>query len=335
MGFYRSFARPLLFTLPAETAHHVAASALRLPLPWGVAAGDAPDLPTDLAGITLRSPVGVAAGFDKDATMVRALGRLGFGYVVVGTITREPRAGNPKPRIVRTPADRSITNSMGIPNDGVEAIARRLEGRHAGPGGPVVLASLADEAPDDVAAVHARLSPLVEGFELNVSSPNSPWRHSGRDNQTNLRETLAGLSRTRPLFVKLPPFDAAGRDESMALARIALDAGVDGLTVANTRPVDEPRLAKGSGGLSGSPLTGATPGMVADLAAAFPGVPLNACGGIATSEDARRCLQAGARTVQLYSAFIYDGPGIAARIAAGLAAAEPTGQDGEVRAPRA
>lgn len=326
MGFYRTVARPLLFTLPPETAHTVASSALRLPLPWRAITGGAPpDLPTLLDGISLRNPVGLAAGFDKNAHVVGALAQIGFGYLVVGTVTREPRSGNPKPRISRTPSERSITNAMGIPNHGAAAVAERLE-RHAV--GVPVLASLADEAPEDVLAVCELLTPLVAGFELNVSSPNSPWRHSGRDNAAHLTEVLTALPRTKPLFVKLPPFAEDDADPgTLVLARIAVEAGVSGLTIGNTVPVTDQRLAKGSGGLSGAPLTERTPRMVEALAGEHPGLALNACGGIFTAKDARRCLDAGATTVQLYTSFIYEGPGVVRRIVRGLA--EPRAEAAE------
>src|SRR2546421_156608 len=128
MGLYRRLARPLLFALPPEAAHRVAIDLLRLPLPWnrigGVPAD--PSLGIDLAGIRLRNPVGLAAGFDKSCRVVTSLGEVGFGYVVVGTVTRRPRKGNPKPRILRRPQSLSIVNSMGLPNRGAEYAARRL-----------------------------------------------------------------------------------------------------------------------------------------------------------------------------------------------------------------
>ena len=320
MGFFRSVARPLLFALPPETSHRVASAALALPLPWRAISGavDAPALRTDLSGIPLANPIGLAAGFDKDARMVRGLTRLGFGYIVIGTVSRESRGGNPKPRIVRSPAEGSLTNAMGIPNDGVEAVAARLAGRTV----PTpVFASIADEEPDDVVAVYERLAPLVVACELNVSSPNSPWRHSGRDNAEHLRVVMGALSARRlgPLFVKLPPFRSeAERSEVLELARIAVDGGADGLTCANTWPVAEPRLSTGRGGLSGAPLRGHTPRMIEALRDGFPDLPINASGGIMGPADASACLEAGATTVQVYTGFIYGGPRLLRDLTTGI-----------------
>lgn len=332
MGLYRSVGRPLLFTLPPEASHSLAAGLLKLPLPWSMIGGavDSTELETDLAGIRLRNPVGLAAGFDKNASMVDGMARLGFGYVVVGTISLRPRDGNPKPRIVRTPREGSITNAMGIPNEGVGRVAGHLRARRST---VPVIASLADEDPADVVAVHSRLRGLVQGFELNVSSPNSPWRHSGRNNASHLKEVLAALAdrREEPLFVKLPPFRTEEERASvLELATIAAEADVDGLTCSNTRPVKDARLPNGRGGLSGRPLTGDTPRIVAEIRRATGGfVPINGCGGIFTAADVGACLEAGATTVQVYTSLIYRGPRLVRELTSGLAVASsaPRGED--------
>ena len=327
MGLYRILGRPILFLLPPETAHRAAALALRSPLPWDAIAGTVPRIPAEFAGIRASTPIGLAAGFDKNATMVDGLSRLGFGYIVVGTVSRHPRAGNPKPRIRRVAAQAALVNAMGIPNDGVDAVAARLASRS---GTAPIIASVADEDPDDVATVVERLEPHVAAIELNVSSPNSPWRHSGRDNSAHLREVLEMLSgRGKPLFVKLPPFDPSdGEAASLVLARIAMEAGVEGLTCANTRPVADAAMPHGRGGLSGAPLAGATPGMIAALRSLAPEpMAINACGGIADGHTARRCLDAGADTVQLYTGLIYEGPRVVRGIASELARTASVGED--------
>src|ERR671937_718016 len=206
MGAYRALARPLFFALPPEAAHRLAGGILRLPLPWRSIGGavDHPSLHTELAGISLRNPVGLAAGFDKSCRFLPALGELGFGYLVAGTVTRRPRAGNPRPRIVRRPGPRSMVNSMGLPNRGAAYAAARLRrSRRTAP----VLISLADEELDDVMENHALLEPLADGVELNVSCPNVSWGRD-RDNEEHLRRMLSELGerKTKPLFVKLPPF---------------------------------------------------------------------------------------------------------------------------------
>lgn len=316
MGLYRSVGRPFFFALPPEASHRLAGRLLRSPLPWSSIGGaiDSPALGTNLAGIKLRNPIGMAAGFDKDCRLFGSLGELGFGYIVGGTLTRRPREGNPKPRIVRIEQTRSLVNSMGLPNPGVEVVALRLaKTRKTAP----VLVSLADEDVDDLVFCRDTIQPLVDGIELNVSSPNSPWRHDRADNGGYLTQALAALAPGKgvPIFVKLPP----GGD-APELARIAADGGADGLTCSNTRPVDEPRLAKGSGGLSGPELLDGTLRAVESIGRATP-LPVNACGGVWTAEDARRCLDAGATTVQLYTALIYEGPRLLRSLTSGLAAA--------------
>jgi len=329
MGLYRSVVKPLSFALPPETSHCSALWCLRLPLPWSLIGGavEDPGLETDLAGIRLRNPVGLASGFDKDCRRLAALGKLGFGYLVGGTLTRRPRAGNPRPRLVRLAKQRSAVNSMGLPNAGVEAAAAHLARlRKTAP----VLVSLADEEVADVSSGFELLRPHIDGFELNVSCPNVSWGRD-RDNEAHLRSILAALAsvREKPLFVKLPPFGTdAEREAVLALARIAVEAGASGLTCSNSRPVEEPRLAGGTGGLSGAVLADATPHILSEVRRAVEGVvPINACGGVGGAEDARRCLEAGATTVQLYTALVYEGPRLLREITTGLVSAAPAARD--------
>jgi dihydroorotate dehydrogenase len=320
MGWYRSVARPLFFALDPETAHRVALALLGLPLPWRSIGGAETDLRqgVTLAGIPLRNPIGLAAGFDKSLRHLDALGRLGFGYVVGGTITREPRAGNPRPRIARDRAEGALTNAMGLPNPGVEAAARTLaRARRTAPR----LVSVADEAIPDACAVVERLAPLADGLELNASCPNVSWGRD-RDQEAHLGELLeAFAARTdRPVFVKLPPFATdVEREVVLALARVAQEHGAAGLTCSNTIPVHDDRLSTGGGGRSGRPLGGRTPSIVAEVVAATGGaMPVNACGGVASRDDVLACLEAGATTVQLYTALIYEGPGIVGELTAAL-----------------
>jgi dihydroorotate dehydrogenase len=316
-GWYGTVGRPAFFALPPEGSHRLAIAMLGLPLPWeriGGAPRD-PSLEVDLCGIRLPSPIGLAAGFDKACERLDALGRLGFGFVVGGTVTRRPRRGNRKPRIVRDRRRRAIVNAMGLPNPGAEAAARTLARM---PRTAPRLASVADESPPDAIAAIDLLAPHVDGFELNASSPNAPWRH---DPEHMTRLIGAFRARTdRPVLLKLPPF--SGDDERavvLDLARDAVEAGASGLVCSNTVPVDEPRLAAGRGGLSGGPLTAGTPGIVEAVAAATgPAVPIVACGGIFTPADAFACLDAGAAAVELYTGLIYRGPAIVGDLARGL-----------------
>jgi dihydroorotate dehydrogenase len=246
------------------------------------------------------------------------LGRMGFGYVVGGTITCRPRPGNARPRIARNPAQRGLVNAMGLPNPGAEAVAARLARE---PRTTSRWVSLADEALEDAVAALELVAPHADAIELNASSPNAGWTHRA----AHVGElTSAFVARTdRPVFVKLPPIteDPASREGVLTMASAAADAGAAGLTCGNTIPVEDARMSTGRGGLSGGPLTGRTPDLVAAIRAHVGGdLPVHACGGIFTAEDARACLDAGAVTVQIYTGLIYEGPAIVGRLRRGLAA---------------
>lgn len=330
MGWYAAVGRPLFFLLPPETAHRVAGAMLGLPLPWS-RIGDAVDDPalhTQLCGVALRSPIGLAAGFDKTCARLEALGALGFGYTVGGTITRAPRAGNAEPRIARSPATRSMVNAMGLPNPGAEVAAHHLshlsqhrEGDAARAQAPRFV-SLADEAAPDAFASLELVAPHADGIELNASCPNVSWGRD-RDNESHLRALVSGFrARTiKPVMVKLPPFiTETEREVVLSLARVAQEAGAQAITCSNTRPVADTRLAVGVGGLSGKALWPHTARIVHQVREATGGeVAVNACGGIFTAEDALTCLQAGATTVQVYSGLIFQGPTVASTMARGLA----------------
>jgi dihydroorotate dehydrogenase len=319
MGWYSAVGRRVFFALPPEAAHRVAGALLEFPFPWERIGGRAPADPrlrVSLAGIDLANPIALAAGFDKGCAHLGALGRLGFGYVVGGTVTRAPRVGHPKPRIARDRDAGSLVNAMGMPNPGTDVVARRLL---ASPRTAPRFVSLADEGLDDVLAAAGVLRPFVDGFELNASSPNATWAHEG----AHIAEVIERLvARTgRPVVVKLPRFETdAEEDHALRLAVAARDAGAAALTCSNTRPVADARLAMGRGGLSGRPLAAGTPAIVRSVRAATGGtIPLNASGGIGTVRQALACLEAGATTVQIYTAMLFEGPGIVGTLARGLA----------------
>lgn len=320
--WYAIVGRPAFFAMPPERAHRAAQTLLSLPLPWRRVGGAEvdPALGVTLAGVPLRNPIGLAAGFDKACRHLDALGELGFGYVVGGTITRAPRTGHPSPRIVRYPARRSMTNAMGLPNPGADAAARTLARRARGPAPRFV--SLADEEITDAVEALERLAPHADGIELNASCPNVAWGRD-RDQEAHLSTLVAALvERTdRAVFVKLPPIaTATEREVVTALAAVVQAAGAHGITCGNTRLVGDPRLAVGMGGLSGRALWPGTVETVAIVRDATGGaLPINACGGIFYVDDVMACLDAGARTVQIYTALIYEGPGVVGRLARGLA----------------
>ena len=175
-GWYDVFGRRLFFSMDPERSHRVALATLALPLPWARIGHDVadPGLATSVAGVPLANPIGLASGFDKSCERFRALGRLGFGYVVGGTVTRAPRPGNARPRIARDPSTRALVNAMGLPNPGAAAVAATLAHQAKTTSRWV---SLADEAVEDVAAALDLLAPHVDAFELNASSPNAGWTH--------------------------------------------------------------------------------------------------------------------------------------------------------------
>jgi dihydroorotate dehydrogenase len=318
MSWYRAIGRPLFFSVPPETSHDLAFRLLGVPLPWSAIGGASTDpaLRTTVAGLELRNPVGLAAGFDKACRRLGPLGAIGFGFVVGGTVTSAPRVGNAKPRIARYPERSSMTNAMGLPNPGVEAVAERLARRHRrGPAAELV--SLADEEASAVARNLERLHPFVDGFELNVSCPNVSW---GRDTdvETHLRDMLSAVRHrgSVPLFVKLPPFRSdAERQAVLALASVAIESEADGVVASNTLPVVDRRLSTGRGGLSGRALFSDTLRIVSTLREALGrDVPISASGGILDGRDAVACLEAGATTVEIYSALIFEGPGVVGSI---------------------
>jgi dihydroorotate dehydrogenase len=316
-GWYDAFGRRLFFSLDPERSHRLALGMLGLPLPWsriGSAVGD-PSLATTVAGVPLANPIGLAAGFDKACERFAPLGRLGFGYVVGGTVTLQPRRGNAKPRIARDPSRRAIVNAMGLPNPGAAAVAAALTRQRRTCSRWV---SLADERLDDACAALDLVAPFADAIELNASSPNAGWAH-----RADHVGTVVAAMRERadlPIVVKVPPFvDDEGRDGMLTLVRAARDAGAHAITATNTMPVADARMPTGRGGLSGGPLTAHTPDIVRAIRAETA-LPVNACGGVFTPADARACLDAGAATVQLYTGLIYQGPAIAGRLARGLSA---------------
>jgi len=323
VGLYESVVRPLLFRLDADAAHELARSALGAPLPWHAIASPprpVPVLATNLGGLQLANPIGLAPGFDKSGAMVPALVQLGFGYVTVGSITARPRTGNPKPRLHRYPARESLANCMGIPNPGVEEAARLLR-RPRAPGCPVI-AAVAGANTIEVLAAAAALEPYVDGIEVGLVCNHTPETFEMAELPT-VAGLVAGLARqkTRPAFLKIPPHHTeAERRRSLAIVDLCVDAGLDGISVSGTRQIDEPALSLGRGGIAGRATTEDALRNLGDVADRAAGrLAIKAAGGVFTGEDAWRFLSAGATTVEIYSAFVYRGPRVAGRIVRELA----------------
>lgn len=279
--------------------------------------------PASAGGLALRNPVGLAAGLDKRCAYLGSLAAFGFGYVVGGTVTAQARPGNPKPRVLRLAERDAVINALGFPGDGLEAALRRLERLPRTDARVLVSVAVLDER--EAAECVARLQPFVDGVEINFSSPNTAGLRRFHEPEA-LRGLVGALNavRRKPLFVKIPPYrkdDDEERERVLRMVRVCREEGADAVTAANTIPVEDSRLAMGRGGLSGRPILEHTLAMLPEVRAELgSGVGLNACGGIASADDARRALAAGANTVQLYTALIFQGPGLVEEICAGLRA---------------
>lgn len=324
MGMYKSVVRPLLFRFPPEATHLMAGAALRLPLPWGLGKGrfQDPRLEVSVGSLRFRNPIGIAAGFDKNCRFLGSFEKMGFGYAVGGTVTAEARRGNPKPRIARFPERESLINAMGFPNNGTEAAARALGRTRAE---IPILVSISDADVDEALRSFRILEPVCDGIELNLSCPNVSW---GRD--VHVEDLLVSFLEHRgdsqqPVFVKIPPYRGEKEREAVfALVRLAQEHGATAITATNTLPVDTSSMATGRGGLSGRAITDDTIRIVRDLYQLTDGaMPINACGGIFTAEDAIASIRAGATTIQIYSGLVYEGPRIVRTIAMGIAEALP------------
>jgi dihydroorotate dehydrogenase len=315
--------RPALFRLPADRAHGLARLALRVPAAFRLLGRSArvqdPRLATDLAGIPLRNPVGLAPGLDKDGDLLPSLQHLGFGYVVIGSVTPEARAGNPRPRLVRYPDRLSVANSMGLPNQGVDACVRRLRTRPAQH--TTVLASVAGFSIESILAGVLSIEPLVAAVEVGLICPNTSESERLREVEL-VGELVAELGRQcrKPVFVKLPPHHTPeDHARVMAMVDLCVRAGIDGVSVNGGRPVVEPALAVGRGSLAGRDTFSDALRIVGDIAERAAGrLVIRASGGVFTGEDAARMLRAGATTVEVYTAFIYRGWRIAGLINRGL-----------------
>jgi dihydroorotate dehydrogenase len=325
-------ARPILHGLDAETAHDLTLRALSLLPPRTPPASD-PRLTVDVFGKRFPNPVGLAAGFDKGARVPDAMLGLGFGFVEVGGVVPKPQPGNPKPRVFRLAGDRAVINRFGLNSEGLDAVADRLRARK-GRGGVVGVniganKESADRLADYVSCTRA-LAPFVDFITVNISSPNTPGL---RDLQGEaflddlLARTIAARDETQPgtaILLKIAPDIAL--DALDAMTATALRRGVQALVVSNTtiaRPdsLSETGLAKETGGLSGRPLFAPSTRLLAETFLRVGGqIPLIGVGGIDSAEAAWTKIRAGASLIQLYSALVYEGPGLVEAIKGGLVA---------------
>ena len=332
--------RTVLTRFDPEFAHHLGALVIRVAGVEPVASvlrrftAPAPDQRVHALGLTFESPFGVAAGFDKNVTMGRGLGALGFGHVEVGTVTALPQPGNPKPRLFRLVADRAVVNRMGFNNEGAAVAAARLRRLRRARRRPVVGVNIGksrvvavDDATTDYVRSARLLAPLADYLVVNVSSPNTPGLRGLQAVET-LRPLLTAVKDAAgdtPLLVKIAP-DLAD-DEVQQIARLAVDTELSGLIATNTT-IERAGLrtpaatveAAGAGGLSGAPLKQRSLDVLRLVRAAVPAefVVISA-GGVETADDVRERIDAGATLVQGYTGFLYRGPLWARQINRGLA----------------
>ncbi|HTR28147.1 MAG TPA: quinone-dependent dihydroorotate dehydrogenase [Puia sp.] len=344
--------RSILFMFPAEGVHHFSMQCLWLICGWGPTRRLAewacrPEedkgLERHIFGLDFANPVGLGAGFDKNARYLRELAALGFGYVEIGTVTPVAQEGNPKPRLFRLPQDEGLVNRMGFNNDGVAVIAERLRRWRAVPGRRLIVGGNIgknkttpnEEAWKDYEICFRSLFDMVDYFVVNVSSPNTPGLRELQEKEA-LRRILTRLqavnqalaaekkNRPRPLLLKIAPdLEPKQLDDVLSLA---LEIRLDGLVATNTTvsrqglvtPAE--RLERiGAGGLSGAPLRERSTAVVRHICQKVGGqIPVIASGGIFSGSDAREKIAAGAALVQVWTGFIYEGPFIAGRICKAL-----------------
>lgn len=326
-GMLFDLARPALFAIDPERAHRLTVRALALAGRRGPPAAGA--LAIDVAGLGFPNPLGMAAGFDKDAEVPDQLLGLGFGFAEVGSITPRPQAGNPRPRLFRLVEDRAVINRMGFNNGGAEVARDRLVRRAGRPGIVGINIGANKDSEDRIAdyvAMTRVMAPLASYLAVNISSPNTPGLRALQDEGalTGLLDAVIEARGTAgpPVFLKVAPdLESADID---AIARIALDRKLGALIVSNTtitRPALLSANARENGGLSGAPLRDLAQQRLRNFRKATGGaIPLVGVGGIASAEDAWARIRAGASLVQLYSAMVYGGPGLPRRILRGLEA---------------
>jgi dihydroorotate dehydrogenase len=341
---YRLLLRPLLFKMDPERAHHLTFRLLRLQLmmPLGgfwlrlMYAKKDSRLEREIFGLKFPNPVGLAAGFDKDALLHEGWRNLGFGFAEMGTVTPRPQAGNPKPRLFRLPADKGIINRMGFNNGGLSAMVERLQRRK---GKLIIGGNIGknkdtpnEQATDDYVKCFDALYPHVDYFVVNVSSPNTPNLRELQEKEPlrQLLQTLQDLNQSKPkakpLLLKIAPDLTDGQLDDVI--EIAAQTRLSGIVATNTTisraglttPEGEV-TAIGAGGLSGAPLTQRSTEVVKYIHQKTAGkLPIIAAGGIMSPQDAQQKLAAGASLVQVYTGFVYGGPGFVRRILAAFAA---------------
>jgi dihydroorotate dehydrogenase len=310
--------------LPPESAHNATLTLAGWAAPFlPLSAQDDPRLAVNVLGLNFPNPVGLAAGFDKNAQVPGAMARFGFGFVECGTVTPRPQIGNPQPRLFRLTEDRAVINRMGFNNAGMAEAAKNLKHRSRAKIVGINIGANKDSADRiaDYATCFAQLASLADYVTVNVSSPNTPGLR-GLQNKDELARLLGTLTEARirgshlPILLKIAPdLDEAALDD---IAHVVLDSGIEGLIVSNTtiaRPALASERAKEQGGLSGAPLFAPSTEILRQVRRRVGSkIVLVGVGGVASGADAYAKIRAGASLVQLYTALVYEGPGLVSRI---------------------
>jgi len=325
MTFAPSWLMPALRRLDPETAHNLSLKALRLGLVGSDFTPDDPVLTARAFGRILPNPIGLAAGFDKNAVAVNALGRLGFGFVETGTVTPRPQAGNPRPRLFRLAEDRAVINRMGFNNAGLDVYLtnlRLVDRKSLVLGANVGINKEGADPERDYPMLVSAVSPYADYITINISSPNTPGLRD-LQSEERLAAILSGITTARPVLVKIAP--DLSEEGLEAVIAVAVRHKVAGLIVSNTtiaRPESlRSALKHETGGLSGAPLFAPSTLMLARAYKIAAGrLMLIGAGGVSGPDEALVKILAGASLVQLYSGFAYQGPAMVPKLKTGLAA---------------
>ena len=335
---YKLFIRPILFLISPENVHHFTFRFLQIisvvpgvkPLLRRLFYFQHPKLERKILGLTFKNPVGLAAGFDKDARLIDELACFGFGFIEIGTVTPQPQSGNEKPRLFRLPQDHALINRMGFNNEGVLAAVARLKKRtsHVLVGGNIGKnkTTANEQASEDYNYCFEALYPYVDYFVVNVSSPNTPGLRALQEKEplkkllTDVKSLNAAKEQPKPILLKIAPDLSVEQLDDVI--QILKETGTDGIIATNTTLSREGLITHdddvkkiGAGGLSGKPLREKVTSVIRYLRSQLgPDYPIIGVGGIITPEDAVEMIKAGANLIQIYTGFIYEGPGCVARI---------------------
>jgi dihydroorotate dehydrogenase len=302
---------PILYRMDPERAHSIGVFFMRF-LPE--ARVEATSLRVKTSFGEIRNPVGLAAGFDKTGKHLSTLQKLGFGYLVAGTITQDEWPGHPKPRVVRNVSERTLVNCLGFPNPGADQFIENIRRQEVK---IPIIASVSGRTESSILECYSKIQPHVSGIELNLSSPNTANLKDLREREPfdSLANNMLKLKKL-PTFLKVPPFsEPAQTKRNLEMIKRWSDLGFEGVTASNALPVSDPRLSVGSGGYSGPPLFKYTLEAIKDIRRIVPSsFEINSVGGISSASEVKKVMSEGANTVQLMTSLVYGGPGLIKQI---------------------